>query len=125
MEINGLTLKTHPAERDGRLTLYVEGTVEQCAALDGETLTYTHYGRTLGVYPDYSVTSITAQDGYCTVTAMRKLDPATAATFTRLETAAQTAAEERRAQVENNESQQAEIDAAGDLLEAMLAAEEA
>lgn len=102
MKVNGIPLKARPVERAGSLVLYCEAPLADCAALDGQTLKVTHYGETVAVYPDHTVTGIKALDGYCEVTAKRVLAPDTAATLERLEQRQQSLASAQHGQEATN-----------------------
>lgn len=86
MELNGYHSPINTPPVGSPATFYIEATIEEAAALNGQTLTMTHAGETVAIYPDYSITSITLEsNGLIAVTAQRVLDPDIAATLERLE----------------------------------------
>lgn len=116
MKVNGIPLKARPVERAGSLVLYCEAPLTECAALDGQTLTVTHYGETVAVYPDHTVTGVKAMDGYCEVTARRVLAPDTAATLERLEQRQQSLASAQQGQEATNEEVTTRLDGTDEAL---------
>ena len=86
MELNGYHSPIGTIPTGSPTTFYIEATIEQAAALNNQTLTMTHGGKIVAIYPDYTITSIVQEkENLVAVTAQRVLEPALQQTLERLD----------------------------------------
>lgn len=86
MQLNGIELSTYNAKAN-EVTFLLACTLGAALSLDGETLTVTSGERTVAIFAGYAVTAVETAGEYTRMTAVRKLDEATAAAIAGLEAA--------------------------------------
>lgn len=78
MQLNNIPLSTYNP-RGNEVTFLLDCTLGAALSLDGQTLTVTSGERTVAIFAGYSVCGVEAAGDYTRMTAVRKLDEATAA----------------------------------------------
>lgn len=86
MQLNGIELSTY-SEKANECTFLLDCTLGAALSLDGQTLTVTSGERTVAIFDGYSVCGVETQGDYTRMTAVRKLDEATAKAIEGLEAA--------------------------------------